>query len=359
MRSSEWRVVGASVPLRTAGRPEDLADDGRVTEQVLLGFCKPVEAGRDDSLERLGKPELVGGAPFQEQLGELLRIERIAACAFQQRLLGLGGQHGSLQELRDEERGLILAERRERERCGIELAAAPAGTPLEQLGPRGRDRQQRHVRNPVDELVHEVEQALVRPVEVLEDDDERPLLGHRFEKAAPGGEGRLPAVVAELGLGREADEGAQLRLDPVRVAGVREDVGDSASQLLLDAVRGVLLDDAGLGLDDLRERPERYAVAIGEAAALAPRDELRVGIGDARQLVHEAALADSGHPDEREQLRRSFVSRALEGIPNDAELALAADQPRARLVGDVHAEAGVCRLCLPHGDRLRLAFRLD
>ncbi len=147
--------------------------------------------------------------------------------------------------------GLVLAERRERERRRVELAAAPAGAPLEQLRPRGCDRQQRHVGDPVDELVHEVEQALVRPVEVLEDDDERPLLGHRLEKASPGSEGRLSAVVTELRLRREADERAQLRLDPVRVARIGQDVGDSGSQLLLDLVGGVLLDDARLGLDDL------------------------------------------------------------------------------------------------------------
>ena len=153
-----------------------------------------------------GSPSSSVGAPLEEELGELLRVEGIAACTFQQRLLRLGGQHGSLQELRDEERGLVLAQRRERERRRVELAAAPARAPLEQLGPRGCDRQQRDVRDPVDELVHEVEQALVRPVEVLEDDDEWPLLGHRLEKASPGGEGRLPAVVPELRLGREADE---------------------------------------------------------------------------------------------------------------------------------------------------------
>ena len=91
---------------------------------------------------------------------------------------------------------LLLAERRQRERRRIELAAAPARAPLEQLGPRGCDRQQRDVGDPVDELVHEVEQALVRPVQVLEDDHQRPLLGHRFEKATPSREGGLPTVVA-------------------------------------------------------------------------------------------------------------------------------------------------------------------
>ena len=57
----------------------------------------------------LGQPELVGGAPFEKELGELLGVEGIAAGTFEQRLLRLGRQHGSLEELRDEQRRLVLA----------------------------------------------------------------------------------------------------------------------------------------------------------------------------------------------------------------------------------------------------------
>ena len=96
-----------------------------------------------------------------------------------------------------------------------------------------------------------------------------------------------------------------------------------------------------------RQRPWRHVTSSG------------IGIGDARQLVHEAALPDSRHADEREQLRRSLVSCALEGIADDAELALAPDQFRARLVSDIDTEARVGRLRLPHYDRFRLPFRLD
>ena len=167
------------------------------------------------------------------------------------------------------------------ERRRIELAAAPARAPLEQLRPRGRDGQQRDVRDPVDELVHEVEQALVRPVEVLEDDDERPLLGHRLEKAPPGGEGRLPTIVAELRLGGEADEGAQLRLDPVRVARIRQDVGDSARRASARPRAGVscsTMPACALTISEsaqsvtpspyARQRPWRQVTSSGSASAM-------------------------------------------------------------------------------------------
>ena len=133
-----------------------------------------------------------------------------------------------------------------------------------------------------------------------------------------------------------------MRLDPGLVARAGERVLDGLVDLRRDVVRRVLLEDAGLRLDDLAERPERDPVAVREAASLAPGDELRVGLDDAVELVDEAALADARDADEREELRRALVARPLERVPDDAELALAADELGARLVRDVDAEARAC-----------------
>ena len=61
-------------------------------------------------------------------------------------------------------------------------------------------------------------------------------------------------------------------------------------------------------------------------------DELGVGVDDSLQLVDEAALADAGHADEREELRRALVPCAFECVADDRELALAADELGARVV---------------------------
>ena len=83
-----------------------------------------------------------------------------------------------------------------------------------------RDDEEWHVRDPFDELVHEVEERLVGPVQVLEDEDERAQLRHRLEEVAPGRERLGAPVSAELALACEADEGEEVRLDPrhIRVA---------------------------------------------------------------------------------------------------------------------------------------------
>ncbi len=159
---------------------------------------------------------------------------------------------------------------------------------------------------------------------------------------------RSPPSCASLG---EAEEREEMRLDPRLVAGAGERVLDGLVDLRRDLLRCVLLEDAGLRLDDLAERPQRDSVAVGEAAPLAPGDELGVGVDDALELVDEAALADPRDADEREELRRALVARPLERVPDDAELALAADELRARLVRDVDAEARVRRDGRPDADR--------
>ena len=229
---------------------------------------------------------------------------------------------GPGEQAADQLGSLLVGERRERERRGVQLAAAPARPALEELGPRRRDDEQRYVGHPVDELVEEVEEALVGPVDVLDDDDERALLGETLEEAAPGGERLVPAIASQLRFAGEAEEREEMCLDPRLVAGSGERVLHGLVDLRRDLLGRVLLEDASLRLDDLAERPQRDPVAVGEAATLAPGDELRVGVDDSMELVDEAALADAGDADQREELRRALVPRPLEGIPDDAELAL-------------------------------------
>ena len=104
---------------------------------------------------------------------ELLGVERVAARALEERGLNVGRKHRSLEERVHEARGLVVGERRERDRRRVRLASAPAWPAREELGASGADDEDRHSARPVDEVVDEVEQAVVRPVQVLEDEHER------------------------------------------------------------------------------------------------------------------------------------------------------------------------------------------
>src|SRR5205823_8869755 len=98
-------------------------------------------------------------------------------------------------------------------------------------------------------------------------ENERPLLGCRLEQTAPGGE-RLLALRAFSAL--EADEGTRMAGEPLPFAFVLRQALDHCTELLLRVCRIVRLEDPGVRLDDLAERPEAHALAVGEGAALAP-----------------------------------------------------------------------------------------
>ena len=210
-------------------QPEHPADDGRFLEQLLLLGRQRVEAGGDDPLDRLGKDDFV--RPRLEHARELLRVERIAARVREQPRLKVGVDRRPPEQRVQECRRLLLGERRQQDRRRVDLAAAPVGATRQQLGPGGAEDQQRHAARPVDEVVDEVEQRVVGPVQVLEDEDERALVGDRLEEAAPGREG-LVAAVARCLVGVEPGERAQAPLDPCGVGRIVDESLDRLAKLL-------------------------------------------------------------------------------------------------------------------------------
>ena len=148
--------------------------------------------------------------------------------------------------------------------------------------------------------------------------------------------------------------GRRLSSDPLGV--LQPERRDRLGQLLPGLLRRVALEDPGLRLDHLGERPVADALAVGQRATLSPVGELRLLVDYLPELVHEAALADPGHADERDELRRTLLARAGKSAGQQVELAAAADERRSGLP-EVDAEAGACLLRLPDGDQLGLALR--
>ncbi len=139
-------------------------------------------------------------------------------------------------------------------------------------------------------------------MEILEDEDERPPLGHRLEEQSPRCKRLAASVFAELAFFAEPHQREEIRPNPRCVGGIGDHLVYGSADLLGCLGGLVLLMDSGLGLDDLAERPQRHSVAIREAASLTPGDELGIVLGDLSQLVNETALADAGHADQRHEL---------------------------------------------------------
>ena len=71
---------------------------------------------------------------------------------------------------------------------------------------------------------------------------------------------------------------------------------------------------------------KRHSVAVGEAAPLAPRREIRLGVDDPRQLDEKPALSDAGDTDECDELRRAFYSYAVQRRTQRGKLSFASDE---------------------------------
>ena len=134
---------------------------------------------------------------------------------------------------------------------------------LEHGGAGGPHQEQRQVGAVDRDVVDEREQRLVRPVQILEHHDERSACGDLVEEAQPRG-----VVLLRVGLGRvEADERAETLADVTVVRPLIHHALEEACGRL----QVVGLEDAGVGLHDLAQRPERPVLAVGHTAAVAAR----------------------------------------------------------------------------------------
>ena len=321
--------------------PEDAADHRRALEQALLVLRQPVDAGGDHRLERVGDP--LGGRPALEQHPRrLLDEERVPLGLLEQRA-ALGRRQLAIGEQRVEQFLALLGRQRlELDRRRAQAAAAPAGADVEQLGPREADDQQGCVLDPLGEVLDQLEQRLLGPVNVLEDEDQRLCIG-QLRRPLAGGPGDL--FLAPLGL------------DPLEHAdGEREQVGDgvvaaAGAQLRDGLLDGIVVRDPGSHFDHLRDRPVRDAFTVRERAATEDRGALDAG----DELPRQPALADPRLRVDREQMGALVADHARERVVQQLELELAGDEAR----GDArHAVAGLPKPREPPGDQ-RLAEALQ
>src|SRR5207253_8415706 len=77
------------------------------------------------------------------------------------------------------------AQRAEGNRARVPFAATPPGMTLVELGPRRTDEEDRHAARPVDEMLEELDQRRVGPVQILEHEDQRTLFSDPLEESQP------------------------------------------------------------------------------------------------------------------------------------------------------------------------------
>ena len=204
-------------------------------------------------------------------------------------------------------------------------------------------------------VLDQVEEPLVGPLEVVDGDQHRALVGERSDQMAPrAANGRRVAVgVAAVEGRRQGGRGVL----GVRCAGSLESRGKCCPDLLGAGAAG----SVRRATKQLRQCPERDPVPVGRVA---PGEQQRGRIeraGHGDQLAYEAGLACASLPDDQGQPGPALADRPLVGEPEGLELGAATVERRLlRRRTDGSDRVGIARADRRPGlDRRRESLRDD
>jgi hypothetical protein len=219
-------------------------------------------------------------------------------------------------------------ERLERQCRRVAPDGAEARSPFGELRPREREHEERMGMRPLEQVLDEVEQGRVGPLQVLEDEHDRAPLGEALEEEPPGREEVLPVGRRVL---REPEQMGEARLEPRALARVLDSLLEHRAELGDCFLRRVLLGDQRPHSHHLCQRPVGDAVAVRETAAAVPEHLVQDPVEVLLELPREARLADAGDADDRDEVRLTLLRRAVEVFLDQAQLACPAHERRLEL----------------------------
>ena len=209
---------------------ERLPEHGGHLQGPALGFAQPVETGCDERVQRLrhlegldlgGRAVDVAVARERAAVEEHShRLDRVQRHPFGPREDLIAQSVGKARDEAGEQRAhRVVAERLEVDRREVPLSGAPVRSAVAQLGPCQREHVDRVVSRPVEEVLDEVEQRRVGPLQVLEEHHDRIRVAQALEEEPPGGEEIL--TVAGLAVAG-AEELCESRLEESQLGLVDE-----------------------------------------------------------------------------------------------------------------------------------------
>ena len=298
---------------------EHLTFDGAALQHGPLGPLELVEARGDQRLKRRRHLDLAVAGRLHHR-HHLLHEERVAARGVEDALAHVTAEH-LLPDTRIHQRFcLVRFERLQPQH------APPAAPAVEQLRSGHAQEKDRSARGQERDVLEEIEEDVLSPLDVVEDRDERRLGRHSLEQLA-----ERPRDLVRRSYAGLLEE---------RV----ERLGRSRIELELRALCLELL-------HHLDHRPVGDSLAVGEAAAT---DARRVGIG--QELRDETRLAHARRSDDRHELAAGSRLCTFPRFAECSQLSLASDELRVeaplRRVGG-HSEEAKC------GHRLALALQLE
>ena len=198
------------------------------------------------------------------------------------------------------------------------------------------------------DVLHQIEERRLGPLEIVEEQQERSIGSEDLQE---------PPERPERLLDRRLASRRGRRGTPTRSA-IRSDrsPGPITASSFRCASSGVVQDRESRRLaHQLDDRPERDALPVGEAPAA---EDGRVRIDLRCELLDQPRLPGTGRSQDREEMAGAIRRHALERLPEQRQLAVAADHRRIQSAG-VAGDTGRDVLESIGGDRLRLPLGRD
>jgi hypothetical protein len=343
---------------------ELLADHGRRLDHGSAVGAEPVQPGQQQGVDRrrhrpgqalggllglqLQGPAAVGRPQpplVSEVVDQLLDQQREALGPLVDvdldRLVDAASQQVHHQLL-----ALPLGQGGEQERDGVGLAARPVGTARKQLVGTGHAEQDERGVGELGHVLDGVEQDRVGPLEVVDDQHQRPAAGQHLQQPLQRPEGVLgqPGVLAA-----QAEQLGEALGDQRAPLLATQQPGQAGPGLLGRVVGG----DPGRLADDLDHRPQGHAVPEGRAVAAQHGGPVAQA---GHELVDQPGLADAGRSQHGHQVAAALGGRPLEQPQQQLLLAITAEHGGDR-PPDASRPGGEDLLQPPH--LLRLGRALD
>ena len=206
-RCGRQRRYGAAMEDLTLDRPA-LHDDAHVA-------VERVDACLEERVDRRRNDDLAVAAVLAHHREHLLDVERVPGRRVRDALPQHRRRATASGDERVHELGALLRRQRlEQERRRVQLAAAPARPNVEQLGARDAEQEDRRIAREVGDVLDEVDEDRLGPLQVVDNHDLRALRRPRLEQP-PKGELRLRRRPADDRIRLDADRDQDLDERPV------------------------------------------------------------------------------------------------------------------------------------------------
>lgn len=318
------RTHGIGGQVRDRAPVEDGAGDRSGLEHDALLPAKPVEPRGEERRDRRrngdrARPDrppssLIGRerALVDEHGDHLLGEERVALRGLRDPGTHLRREPRAPEQLLSHAAGLLLREGRQQDALRALVPLHPARAILEQLGTCRAYHQERSVLGRLDDVLDEIQERRLGPVDVFDDDHQRAPARELLQHLA----GRPEGLADRERLVREAEDRGQARDDVRLPRHQRRELRSRARYRL------VLGDLSGLP-HDLGKGRERDAVAVRDAPAA---ERVRLARRPREELVDETGLAEPGVAEHGHEPTASLVLSAQEAAVKDRELLRPAHQ---------------------------------